>query len=155
MPSPDLGSMEESLNYLKKNIYKALPSTRLESKIDSMAYNRVSVHLVAFKKALVEGLRTLLDSHHWIPAIDYVVRGTKTTNKIQILILSLILILIIIMFLILILIQVVAWAMVKATPLWSNPSHNTVKNFRYAPQRFLSEINSVRRRKKSSSKMFR
>lgn len=73
MPSPDVGAMEESLNYLKKNIYKALPSTRLESKIDSMAYNRVSVHLVAFKKGLVEGLRTLLDSHHWIPAIDYVV----------------------------------------------------------------------------------
>jgi len=94
MPSPDLGAMEESLNYLKKNIYKALPSTRLESKIDSMAYNRVSVHLVAFKKGVVEGLRTLLDSHHWIPAIDYVV---------------------------------VAWAMVKATPLWSNPSHNTVR----------------------------
>ena len=61
------------MNYLKKNIYKALPSTRLESKTDSMAYNRVSVHLVAFKKGLVEGLRTLLDSHHWISAIDYVV----------------------------------------------------------------------------------
>ena len=73
--------LEETLNYLKKNIYKALPSTRLESKTDSMAYNRVSVHLVAFKKGLVDGLRTLLDSHHWIPAIDYVVRGKSPSRS--------------------------------------------------------------------------
>ena len=83
MPSPDLGAMEENLNYLKKNIYKALPSTRLESKIDSMAYNRVSVHLVAFKKGLVESLRTLLDSHHWIPAIDYTVKSTKNLTPVE------------------------------------------------------------------------
>ena len=81
MPAPDVGAMEETLNYLKKNIYKALPSTRLESKTDSMAYNRVSVHLVAFKKGLVDGLRTLLDSHHWIPAIDYVVRGKSPSRS--------------------------------------------------------------------------
>merc|ERR1719340_267007 len=86
IPAPDLAPLEEKLHYLKRNICKALPSTRLESKTDSMAYNRVSLHLVAFKKGLMEGLRTLLDSHHWIPAIDYVV---------------------------------LAWAMVKATPLWS------------------------------------
>ena len=83
MPSPDVGAMEENLNYLKKNIYKALPSTRLESKIDSMAYNRVSVHLVAFKKGLVEGLRTLLDSHHWIPAIDYVVSQPEPDRDLE------------------------------------------------------------------------
>ena len=34
--------VEERLNYLKKNIYKALPNTRLESKTDSLAYNRYS-----------------------------------------------------------------------------------------------------------------
>ena len=32
--------LEEKLNFLKKNVYKALPNTRLESKTDSMAYNR-------------------------------------------------------------------------------------------------------------------
>ena len=31
---------EEKLNFLKKNIYKSLPNTRLESKTDSLAYNR-------------------------------------------------------------------------------------------------------------------
>lgn len=94
MPLPDLATVEENLNYLKRNIYKALPSTRLESKTDSMAYNRVSVHLVAFKKALLEQLKVLLDSHHWLSTIDFVV---------------------------------MAWNMVKATPVWSNPSHNTVR----------------------------
>merc|ERR1719414_333067 len=39
MPTPDLTPLEERLNYLKRNIYKALPSTRLESKTDSMAFN--------------------------------------------------------------------------------------------------------------------
>lgn len=73
MPTPDLVCHEESLNYLKRNIYKALPSTRLESKTDSMAYNRVSVHLMAFKKALGEGLKSLLEAQQWLSAIDYTV----------------------------------------------------------------------------------
>lgn len=94
LPLPDLTAMEESLNYHKRNIYKALPSTRLESKTDSMAYNRVSVHLVTFKKAVSDGLRMLLESQHWLSAIDF---------------------------------TVLAWAHVKSTPLWSNPSHNTVR----------------------------
>ena len=40
IPTPDLSQLEEKLNFLKKNIYKALPNTRLESKTDSLAYNR-------------------------------------------------------------------------------------------------------------------
>ena len=51
IPAPDLAPLEEKLHYLKRNIYKALPSTRLESKTDSMAYNRVSLHLTTFKRA--------------------------------------------------------------------------------------------------------
>merc|ERR1719192_817887 len=54
MPNPDLTPLEERLNYLKRNIYKALPSTRLESKTDSMAFNRVSTHLATFKRSVVE-----------------------------------------------------------------------------------------------------
>ena len=41
LPTPDLSHHEENLNTLKKNIYKALPSSRLlDSKNDLVAYNR-------------------------------------------------------------------------------------------------------------------
>lgn len=71
MPTPDLNPLEERLNYLKKNIYKALPNTRLESKTDSLAYNRVSVHLQSFKKCVVEGARGLADGAQWLSVVDY------------------------------------------------------------------------------------
>ena len=73
IPAPDLGPLEEKLHYLKRNIYKALPSTRLESKTDSMAYNRVSLHLTTFKRAVVESVKTLLESHQWLAVIDFTV----------------------------------------------------------------------------------
>merc|ERR1719507_659947 len=66
MPNPDLSPLEERLNYLKRNIYKALPSTRLESKTDSMAFNRVSTHLATFKRAVVEQLKPLLEGEQWV-----------------------------------------------------------------------------------------
>jgi len=73
MPMPDLSPHEENLNYLKRNIYKALPSSRLETKTDSLAYNRVSVHLLAFKKSISDGMKSLIESHQWLSAIDYTV----------------------------------------------------------------------------------
>ena len=73
LPTPDFTHHEETLNYLKRNIYKALPSSRLETKTDSLAYNRVSVHLVAFKKSVCEGMKTMLESQQWLSAIDYTV----------------------------------------------------------------------------------
>jgi len=73
IPAPDLAPMEEKLNYLKRNIYKALPSTRLESKTDSMAYNRVSLHLTSFKRAVLESVKTLLEGHQWLAVIDFTV----------------------------------------------------------------------------------
>jgi len=73
IPTPDLTPLEEKLNYLKRNIYKALPSTRLESKTDSLAYNRVSLHLISFKKSLLDAVKSLLDSHQWLSVIDYTV----------------------------------------------------------------------------------
>ena len=73
LPTPDLAPLEERLSYLKKNIYKALPSTRLESKTDSMAYNRVSIHLTTFKKAVVDNVKNLMDGQQWLSVIDYTV----------------------------------------------------------------------------------
>merc|ERR1719225_1519278 len=73
IPAPDLAPLEEKLHYLKRNIYKALPSTRLESKTDSMAYNRVSLHPTTFKRAVVESVKTLLESHQWLAVIDFTV----------------------------------------------------------------------------------
>jgi len=71
MPQPDIVAMEENLNYLKRNIYKSLPNTRLESKTDSMAYNRVSTHLLAFKKAITDQSKRLCDAHAWMSVVDY------------------------------------------------------------------------------------
>jgi len=73
LPPPDLGPLEEKLNYLKRNIYKALPSTRLESKTDSMAYNRVNVHLATFKKAVVDSVKPLVEGQQWLAVVDYTV----------------------------------------------------------------------------------
>merc|ERR1712020_855390 len=73
LPRPGLSHMEEKLNYLKRNIFKALPNTRLESKTDSMAYNRVSIHLTTFKKAVVDSVKSLLEGQQWLAIIDYTV----------------------------------------------------------------------------------
>jgi len=71
IPAPDLVPLEERLNYLKRNIYKALPSTRLESKTDSLAFNRVSTHLATFKKGVLDQLKPLLEAEQWIAVLDY------------------------------------------------------------------------------------
>ena len=93
LPTPDLTHHEDNLSFLKKNIFKALPTTRLEPKTDSFAYNRfsddyiakapdnnteyflprVSVHLLSFKKSLSEGLKSLVESQHWVSTVDYVI----------------------------------------------------------------------------------
>lgn len=49
LPKPDLHPLEEQLNYLKKNIFKSLPTSRLTSKTDSPAYSRAATHVLAFK----------------------------------------------------------------------------------------------------------
>lgn len=51
-PKADLKPLEERIYYLRRNIYKALPSSRLISKTDATAYNRVSTHVLAFKVSL-------------------------------------------------------------------------------------------------------
>jgi len=71
IPAPDLEPLEDRLNYLKRNIYKALPSTRLESKTDSLAFNRVSTHLATFKKCVLEQLKPLLEAEQWAAVVDY------------------------------------------------------------------------------------
>ena len=71
MPTPDLAAYEDKLSYLKRNIFKSLPNTRLESKTDSLAFNRVTTHLVAFKKELSEQCKRLSDSCQWPSLIDH------------------------------------------------------------------------------------
>lgn len=72
LPAPDLKPLEERLNYLKKNIFKSLPNSRLTSKTDSPAYSRAATHVTAFKKCVLDQGRTLLDSQHWDAVMDYV-----------------------------------------------------------------------------------
>jgi hypothetical protein len=49
LPAPDLRPMEDQLAYLRKNIFKSLPTSRLTSKYDSPAYNRANTHVLSFK----------------------------------------------------------------------------------------------------------
>lgn len=72
LPAPDLRPLEENLNTLKRNITRSLPKTRLVSKTDSASHSRASTHLDAFKKCLVEQLKTLADSTHWDALLDFV-----------------------------------------------------------------------------------
>lgn len=72
MPVPDLTPLEERLSYLKSNIFKSLPTSRLTSKTDSPAYSRVSTHLAAFKKCVVEQGKVLVESQHWESVLQYV-----------------------------------------------------------------------------------
>ncbi|KAG6464287.1 uncharacterized protein LOC115452965 [Manduca sexta] len=72
MPAPDLTPLEEKMSYLKCNIFKSLPTSRLTSKTDSPAYSRASTHLAAFKKCIVDQGKFLVESQHWESVIQYV-----------------------------------------------------------------------------------
>uniref|UniRef100_A0A6M2DMQ1 Putative tethering factor for nuclear proteasome sts1 n=1 Tax=Xenopsylla cheopis TaxID=163159 RepID=A0A6M2DMQ1_XENCH len=72
LPAPDLKVMEEKLNYLKRNIYKSIPSSRLTSRTDSQAYSRASIHVTAFKKLLLDQVKLLNEGQHWDSLLDYV-----------------------------------------------------------------------------------
>ena len=71
LPKPDLSVFEERLNYLKRNISRALPNTRIESKTDSMAYSRVAVHLLAFKKELSDQGKRLIEANAWSSVVNH------------------------------------------------------------------------------------
>ncbi|KAL4711067.1 hypothetical protein ACJJTC_009438 [Scirpophaga incertulas] len=72
MPVPDLAPLEEKLNYLKSNIFKSMPTSRLTSKTDSPAFSRVATHLATFKKCVIEQGKTLVESQQWESVILYV-----------------------------------------------------------------------------------
>jgi len=95
LPKPDLSGLITNLTYLNQNIYKAIPVTRLSDRRDSLAYNRVATHLVAFKKRVVEDLTMLLEAGQWASVLEYVI---------------------------------LAWDIVRVTPLWDNPVHNTSRS---------------------------
>lgn len=71
MPEPDLQPVEEQLMYLKKNIFKSLPNSRLSSKTDSAAFNKACVHLNAFKKCVVENAKLFAESQQWCSLLEY------------------------------------------------------------------------------------
>lgn len=73
LPTPDLRSMQEKLNVLKRNILKSLPNkTRLVSKTDSASFSRASTHISSFKKCLMQQLKFLYDSAHWTFLVDHI-----------------------------------------------------------------------------------
>ncbi|GLH12338.1 Uncharacterized protein GBIM_17070 [Gryllus bimaculatus] len=72
LPVPDIRPLEDRLSELRKNIYKSLPNSRLTSKTDSPAFNRVATHLSVFKKCLLDQLRQLTSSQNWGAVLEYV-----------------------------------------------------------------------------------
>ncbi|XP_070509622.1 uncharacterized protein [Chironomus tepperi] len=74
LPLPDIRPYEEELCELRKNITKSSPRSRLsiQSKSDGAAYSRASLHLTAFKRALINHCKVLRDSQHFDALIDYV-----------------------------------------------------------------------------------
>ncbi|XP_070548257.1 uncharacterized protein [Ptychodera flava] len=81
MPAPDLTSMEQRLDSLQHNIYKAFPYTRWGSSRDAFCYRRVKVHLTAFKKECVDQGKTLMKSEFWETVIDYALMAWKFVEK--------------------------------------------------------------------------
>lgn len=71
LPAPDLRSIGDKLHELRRNIFKALPTSRLTSKTDSPAYTRASTHVLAFKKAVLEEGRVLVSSQQWEYVIEF------------------------------------------------------------------------------------
>ena len=63
IPKPDLRPLENHLTYLKRNISKALPVSRLCSKTDAIAYHRAATHLANFKvNKCYENVKELFDN---------------------------------------------------------------------------------------------
>jgi len=73
LPKPDLSGLIANLRYLNQNIYKAIPVTRLSDRTDLLAFNRVTTHLAAFKKSLVEDLNMLQEAGQWASVLEYVI----------------------------------------------------------------------------------
>ncbi|KAL7047428.1 hypothetical protein ACKWTF_002901 [Chironomus riparius] len=74
LPLPDIRPYEEELCELRKNITKSSPRSRLsiQSKSDGAAFSRASVHLTAFKRAIINHCKVLRDSQHFDALVDYV-----------------------------------------------------------------------------------
>jgi len=72
LPKPDLTGLLKKMVYLRLNIYKAFPVSRLWDRRSSYVYQRVASHLAAFKKQLVEDLSMLLGSCQWDSVLEYV-----------------------------------------------------------------------------------
>ncbi|VVC41008.1 Tethering factor for nuclear proteasome Cut8/Sts1 [Cinara cedri] len=80
-PMADIKSLEGRICYLWHNIYKALSINRLVSKTNPIAYNRVSIHLLEFKKCVINQGRHLVESSQWSVVIDYVFMAWKYVRR--------------------------------------------------------------------------
>ncbi|XP_055716117.1 uncharacterized protein LOC129809961 [Phlebotomus papatasi] len=94
LPVPDIKPFESQLIFIKKSIYRSLPSSRLVKKNDSVSYSRAALHLAAFKKAISDQSTILSQSQHFDALLDYIL---------------------------------MAWPIVRNTPIWENHSHNAVR----------------------------
>ncbi|KAH8379892.1 hypothetical protein KR009_007826 [Drosophila setifemur] len=72
VPTPDISSLEQELQYAKRLIFKSLPTSRLCKKTDAAAYSKASMHLNEFKRVLQSQAKRLHDSTHWDALVDYV-----------------------------------------------------------------------------------
>ena len=102
---------------LKFLSYSALPNTRLESKTDSMAYSRVAVHLLAFKKELCDQGKGLIEANAWPSVVDHGIMAWNYVMVCSIYIFNILYYYIIICL----------FFTLQATPNWDNATHNNIK----------------------------
>lgn len=81
LPSPDIKPLEDNLSFLRKNIFRAFPTTRWSSSRDVHCYKRVKVHLLTFKKACLEQGKALLSAGCWEAVIRYTAMAWRYTGR--------------------------------------------------------------------------
>ena len=53
LQQPDIKPLEDNLHFLRKNVYRALPTNRWETSRDAFAYKQVKLHLESFRVSLI------------------------------------------------------------------------------------------------------
>ncbi|ESO93939.1 hypothetical protein LOTGIDRAFT_228646 [Lottia gigantea] len=71
LPAPDISPLIKNLEYLRRNILKALPWTKYGSDRDAFCYRRCKTHVDSFKSACVSQGKNLA-AHSWNAAMDYI-----------------------------------------------------------------------------------
>jgi len=71
LPQPDLTPALTNLHNLRKNIYIAMPASRLAAMSDSGAFNWVKDHLQAFRRCVQDTVTMLVECEQWKGVVQW------------------------------------------------------------------------------------